>query len=319
MRTRRQKTQTDECRIYRVLIVDSDWDSCVEVLRCAKANGLQADWVQHPRDISARQGLKPYHIVLVPAELLAHSDMKKRLPKQHDGDAFPQIIISRPVGVGGDVPTLPPGVHAWVEKPYDITVIEHRFLMVLRDLEMTQRFQEELTRLEESRNRLMGQKRGLQVLLQRLSEARKALSILMERMEMERQEAAESVRKKVSARLLPIIMKMTEDPQTAIAGAELKSMILCALQGLTDPTSIHAEMIARLSPTELRVAILVQQGVPSEILARHLGVSVTTLQAHRKNIRRKLGIRGRIYSLKNSLSGRRRSKRSLEAPHPDIP
>lgn len=319
MKASRQKTQTDECRLYRVLIVDSDWDSCAEVLRCAKANGFHADWVQHPRDILSRKGLKPYHIVLVPAELLGHPDLNKRLPKEHEGAVLPQIIVSRTVGVGGDLPRLPPGVHGWVERPYDITVIEHRFLRVIHDLEMTQRFQEELARLEESRNRLIREKQGLEVVLQRLSEARKALSILMERMEIERQEAAESVRKKVSARLLPIIAKMMEDPQTTLAGVELESMVLCAMKGLTDPASIHAEMIARLSPTELRVAVLVQQGVSSEILARHLGVSVTTLQAHRKNIRRKLGIRGRIYSLKNSLNGRRRPKRALESLLPDIP
>ncbi len=310
LKGRPQKARSEHSSAYRILVVDNDWEACGEILQCAKAQRFQVDWVQHPRDIDGRKGLMPYHVVFVPLDLFGHPYLQKRLPKENDGAGLPRIIVSRPAGDAGAWPDLPPGVHGWVEKPYDITVIEHRLLAVLNDFETLHRFEEELDRLEATRSRLMRQQQGLEAVHERLSEARKALSILMERMEMERQEATVSIMGKIWAMVLPITTKMRQDRQTEPMGTELEGLVQCALKGIVDPFSIQSKMIADLSPTELRIAVLIQRGLDGEGMARHLGIRASTLQTHRKNIRKKLGIRGRVYSLKNSLNGRRPPKRA---------
>ena len=58
----------------------------------------------------------------------------------------------------------------------------------------------------------------------------------------------------------------------------------------------------KLSPTELKVCQFVQAGNTTKDIAETLGLSVDTIQTHRKNIRKKLGIRGHDVSLFNYLN-----------------
>lgn len=58
----------------------------------------------------------------------------------------------------------------------------------------------------------------------------------------------------------------------------------------------------KLSPTELKICQSVQNGSSTKEIAEMMGVSVDTIQTHRKNIRKKLGLRGSDKSLYNFLN-----------------
>ncbi|MFU8812955.1 MAG: response regulator transcription factor [Balneolaceae bacterium] len=64
-----------------------------------------------------------------------------------------------------------------------------------------------------------------------------------------------------------------------------------------DPSS-YEEALKRLSVTETRVLDLVEQGLTSIEIAKKLGNSPRTIQTHRNNICRKLGVDGRIGLIK---------------------
>jgi len=63
------------------------------------------------------------------------------------------------------------------------------------------------------------------------------------------------------------------------------------------PTS-YVEALKILSAAEVRVLDLVEKGYTSSEIAKELGNSTRTIQTHRNNICRKLGIKGRLGLIK---------------------
>jgi PAS domain S-box-containing protein len=77
-----------------------------------------------------------------------------------------------------------------------------------------------------------------------------------------------------------------------------------ALEQLTSPfINDLARAAASLSPTELRIADLVRRGLAVKEIARLEHLSVQTIAAHRRNIRRKLGISNQKVNLATYLRG----------------
>lgn len=75
---------------------------------------------------------------------------------------------------------------------------------------------------------------------------------------------------------------------------------LMRLTGDTD--GANDTHLLKLSPTELKICQFIQAGNATKEIAETLGLSVDTVQTHRKNIRKKLGIQGRDVSLFNYLN-----------------
>jgi DNA-binding NarL/FixJ family response regulator len=90
---------------------------------------------------------------------------------------------------------------------------------------------------------------------------------------------------------MPIVQKLmvkTMDQETVKKYAE---MLESNLDELTSP---FAKMIvdeqAKLSPREFEICTLVKNGLSSKEIAQLLHVSVLTVERHRHNIRKKLGL-----------------------------
>jgi DNA-binding CsgD family transcriptional regulator len=56
-----------------------------------------------------------------------------------------------------------------------------------------------------------------------------------------------------------------------------------------------------LTPTEIRIANLIKNGSPSKKIAELMNVSPRTIDTHRKNIRRKIGLQGQRGNLRSFL------------------
>jgi len=65
----------------------------------------------------------------------------------------------------------------------------------------------------------------------------------------------------------------------------------------------YEEEIKRLSVAETSVLDLVEQGLTSVEIAKRLGNSPRTIQTHKNNICRKLGLKGRLGLIKMAMDG----------------
>lgn len=124
-----------------------------------------------------------------------------------------------------------------------------------------------------------------------------ALRQVIRSVEEERQELREQLSNQVKAHMLPALEQVAKADSAEIRDGYI-SLIEEQLTGLTEEGAVDCDSeLLRLSPREFRVCQLIQMGQSGKEISRALSISFETLQTHRKNIRRKLGLRGKSVSL----------------------
>ena len=124
-----------------------------------------------------------------------------------------------------------------------------------------------------------------------------ALRQVIRSVEEERQELREQLSNQVKAHMLPALEQVAKADSAEIRDGYI-SLIEEHLTGLTEEGAADCDPeLLRLSPREFRVCQLIQMGQSGKEISRALSISFETLQTHRKNIRRKLGLRGKSISL----------------------
>ena len=148
--------------------------------------------------------------------------------------------------------------------------------------------------LRESREELQEQKQGLE-------EANIALKVLLKHRENDKLELEKNVLTNVKALVLPYVEKLKEVPlkprnRTLVEIIEnhLKDIISPLLQKFS-----NAKII--LTPQEIKVVALIKDGKSSKEIADILTISETTVNFHRKNLRKKFGLKNRQMNLRSYL------------------
>ena len=148
--------------------------------------------------------------------------------------------------------------------------------------------------LRESREELQDQKQSLE-------EANIALKVLLKHRENDKLELEKNVLTNVKALVLPYVEKLKEVPlkprnKTLVEIIEnhLKDIISPLLQKFS-----NAKII--LTPQEIKVVALIKDGNSSKEIADILTISETTVNFHRKNLRKKFGLKNRQMNLRSYL------------------
>ncbi len=136
-----------------------------------------------------------------------------------------------------------------------------------------------------------------------LHESNVALSVLMKKREKDRQALGKNVVANIKTMVLPLLNELRKG---ALTGREQEclNLIQSALDKLG--ASFTSELSAKylgLSPGELRVAYLVKEGKRSKDIATLLNLSERTVEAYRKNLRKKLNIQNQEINLRTYLMG----------------
>jgi DNA-binding CsgD family transcriptional regulator/GAF domain-containing protein len=153
--------------------------------------------------------------------------------------------------------------------------------------------------------RLAERTRELEARTRELEEANIALGVLVKRMDREKQDLAEQIVRGVREQVLPHVR--------ALAGANLNERQRRRLEVLQSRIADLARPLAQdlaaalrgLSPGEARVARLIMEGLRSKEIALLLNLSPKTVEVHRRNIRRKMGLRRDAGDLRAFLLSRR--------------
>lgn len=160
---------------------------------------------------------------------------------------------------------------------------------------------ENITPIMEIQEALQAKERELNLERERLAETNTALRVLLKQREEDRVRIEETIYANVERLVLPYLEKLlmgnlTEKQRTLLEVAEtnLKDIVSPFLHSL-------AALKILLTPQEIEVANMVRGGRTSKEIAEVMGLSVSGVDFHRKNLRRKVGLTNSAKNLRSYL------------------
>ncbi len=148
---------------------------------------------------------------------------------------------------------------------------------------------ENITSLKLAEEALKAREAELRLKTERLEEMNTALKVLLERRDDDKRDTEENMTANIRQRVLPHLEKLKSGLDKN--KARHLEIALSVLEQLA--SSLVTTLSSRgygLTPQELDIAILVREGKSTKDISDLLNISTHTVQFHRKNIRRKLGI-----------------------------
>lgn len=134
-----------------------------------------------------------------------------------------------------------------------------------------------------------------------IQEINTALRVLLNRLEKSRSEVEEQIFRNMNDLVIPLVEKIRAHSRTT----ELQTHVVLLESNIRKITSSLSSRLstrfAGLTPTEIEVAMLVMQGLNTKEIAHAISRATSTVDFHRNNIRKKLGIEHRNQSLRNYL------------------
>jgi DNA-binding CsgD family transcriptional regulator len=160
---------------------------------------------------------------------------------------------------------------------------------------------ENITALKLAEERLRERERELEEKNRNLEEINTALKVLLERREADKKEFEEQVLGNVKQRVLPYLDRL-KGMRLQAEALECASILESNLKEIVSPflnrlTSSYYD----LTPQEIQVAGLVKDGKMTKEIADFLNVSTSAVDFHRKNIRKKLGLKSKKANLRSYL------------------
>jgi PAS domain S-box-containing protein len=148
---------------------------------------------------------------------------------------------------------------------------------------------------------LRERKKELKIKTKNLEEINTALRVLLKKRDEDRTELEEKVLSNVKELVLPYLVKLKrtgldqrQETFTGILESNIDDIISPFLRRMSS-------RYLGLTPSEIQVANLVSQGKRTKDIAELLGLSPKTIEDHRTNLRKKLGLRNKKANLRTHL------------------
>jgi PAS domain S-box-containing protein len=159
-------------------------------------------------------------------------------------------------------------------------------------------FFHDITKRKRAEQALRERERELEIKTSNLEEVNTALRVLLKRREEDKTELEEKVLFNVRELVTPYLEKLKksglderQEACVSILESNLDNIISAFSRRLSS-------LYLNLTPAEMEVANLVRHGKTTKEIAEFLNVSSQTIDSHRKNIRRKIGIRNKKANLR---------------------
>jgi len=148
---------------------------------------------------------------------------------------------------------------------------------------------------------LREREKALEMQTNNLEEANTALRVLLQRRDEDRAELEEKVLFNVRQLIEPYMEKLNKSELNERQKAHL-SVLKTNLKEIVEPFSRRlSHTYLKLTPTEIQVANLIRQGKTTKEIAELLNLSSRTIESHRKNIRKKMGLKDKKENLRTHL------------------
>lgn len=259
-----------------VLIVDDNLEICNILQQMVSRLGIRVESVSNPLQVINLVKSSFYNVILLDIIMPAKSGL----------DLFPEIVENSPdtkiiiITAFGDkesaIRALRLGAFDFLVKPFDYKLLSYSIKRALETQKSELAYKTEKTKLEDANRQLM--------------ETNKALAVLARNIERTQRNTEVQMENKIKAAILPIIERLKQSKglsQTYHRDIKLLRKLVIDLSSNTD---VKQEISTTLTPTELRIALLIRNGLTTNEIAEHMYISPQTVKSHRKNIRKKLGL-----------------------------
>ncbi len=159
--------------------------------------------------------------------------------------------------------------------------------------------------LQESRHQLerkvIERTKEIETKTRHLEEVNTALKVLLNKRQEDKKELEENVLTNVKGLVLPYIEKLNKTQLSEKQNIFLE-IIKTNIEEIISP--FYKKLILRycnLTPTELNIINLIKDGNTTKQIAKILNISSKTVDTHRKNIRKKIGIENKKINLRSHL------------------
>ena len=164
----------------------------------------------------------------------------------------------------------------------------------------------ELTRANQDLWREVGNRRKIETALRareaELEETNTALKVLLQSVEDAKHDAEDRILWNINEQIVPYLEKLKRH----CAGKRSLAYVTMLESNLKDITAQFPNQLSStfstLTPTEIEVAKLIRQGKTTKEIAGILSTATSTIDFHRNNIRRKVGITSSSINLRSYLS-----------------
>jgi len=145
--------------------------------------------------------------------------------------------------------------------------------------------------------------RDLKIEATHLSEANTALKVLLQQREADKIELEEKVLLNTKLLLAPYLEKLKNRRKLGAKEKAYVDLIESNLHEITAPFVRNiSDKYFRLSPTEMQVINLIKRGKTTKQIADTMNLATSTIDFHRNNIRKKMGIKNKRINLSTYLS-----------------
>ncbi len=146
-----------------------------------------------------------------------------------------------------------------------------------------------LKKLEDKEKDLAQHKSDLEKLKKEIIETNRAFSVLARNIDKNKEVFEKKIYDTTTVKILPIIKDLKNNKSCQRIMADL-DVLETNLHSLFSGSNHHHEIINILTDQEMRVAVMIRNGLTSQQMANFLCISLLTVKTHRKNIRKKLKI-----------------------------
>ncbi len=134
-----------------------------------------------------------------------------------------------------------------------------------------------------------------------LLDTNKAIAVLVKKYERISENKEREIARRIDQDILPMVVALREASSMPKNLSVDLEVLAVRIKALIRELANGDESLNQLTPTELRVALLIRDGATTLQIADRLYVSESTVKTHRKNIRSKLNLQKRKINLANYL------------------
>jgi len=160
----------------------------------------------------------------------------------------------------------------------------------------------DITEDKQAREALRQREAALESRKNELEEVNTALKVLLKQREGDKAKLEERVLLNVKRRVLPYVEKLKRSGRLHAQQTVCLTLLESNLNDLASPFGLKlSSKYFQLTPSEMEIAHFVKDGQSTKDIAEMLNLSTRTVEFHRANIRKKLGIKNERTSLRSHL------------------